>query len=72
MTIGIPAEQPPIGDVRPDEPIMRCLPCRPLAMERSLVKRQERRIGRQHLRQPLIVDLDSAKTLRSLGSTSLM
>jgi hypothetical protein len=32
-TIGIPAQQPPVGDVRPDKPMLRGLPCGSLAMD---------------------------------------
>ena len=71
MAIGIPAEQPPVGYVRPDQPIMRGLPCGPLAVDRSLIELQQRRIGAQHLRQPIVVDLDTAKALHDLGWTGI-
>lgn len=50
MTVGIPAQQSPVGNVRPDQSITFGLPRRSLAMERSLIERQERRIGRDHHR----------------------
>lgn len=65
--IGIPAQQPPIGDVGPDQPIKRRLPRRSLAMECSLMKHQKRRIGQDHLRQPLVVDLDTRKIVHARG-----